>query len=108
MRTAASVLVCVLEMLGRNPNTLPPIVLLELRPPDVSIRADAFVREGDTTIYLITSNPTFQRLQRSKDFCGNRDALRKLASVLIHEEWHVRNGSDEKGAYIAQLTALIR
>jgi hypothetical protein len=108
MWTAASVLVCVLDVLGRNANTLPPIVMLEVRPPDVSLHADAFVRQGDDTIYLITSNPTFQRVQRSKDMCAHRDALRKLASILIHEEWHVRNGNDERGAYIAQLTALIR
>jgi hypothetical protein len=32
--------------------------------------------------------------------------LRKIASVLVHEEWHVRHGSDEAGAYAAQLTTL--
>jgi hypothetical protein len=26
----------------------------------------------------------------------------------MHEEWHIRNGSDESGAYYAQLTTLIR
>jgi hypothetical protein len=29
-----------------------------------------------------------------------------IASVLVHEEWHLRHGSDEQGAYLAQLTAL--
>ena len=26
--------------------------------------------------------------------------------MLVHEEWHLRNGADERGAYSAQLTAL--
>jgi hypothetical protein len=35
-------------------------------------------------------------------------AMRKLASILAHEEWHIRHGSDERGAYEQQLTTLIR
>jgi hypothetical protein len=35
------------------------------------------------------------------------NAIRKIASVLVHEEWHVRHGSDEAGAYAAQLTTLV-
>ena len=31
-----------------------------------------------------------------------------IASVLVHEEWHVRHGGDEAGAYAAQQTTLIR
>ena len=34
--------------------------------------------------------------------------MKKLASVLAHEEWHIRNGADESGAYYAQLTTLLR
>jgi hypothetical protein len=26
--------------------------------------------------------------------------------MLLHEEWHLRHGSDERGAYYAQLTGL--
>ena len=33
-------------------------------------------------------------------------AARKLASVLVHEETHVKQGADEKSAYAAQLTTL--
>jgi hypothetical protein len=29
-----------------------------------------------------------------------------VASVIVHEEWHLRHGRDERGAYVAQLTAL--
>ena len=31
----------------------------------------------------------------------------KLASVLVHEAWHFRNGRDEAGAYTAQITFLM-
>ena len=34
--------------------------------------------------------------------------MRKLASILAHEEWHIRHGSDERGAYQQQLITLIR
>ena len=33
-------------------------------------------------------------------------AARKLASVLIHEETHLKQGTDEATAYDAQLTTL--
>ena len=33
--------------------------------------------------------------------------MRKLASILAHEEWHVRHGPDEKGAYETHLITLI-
>jgi len=106
MWSAASVLVCVLDVLGRSAGTFPPIVLLDVRPPEVSSQAEAFVRSGDETIYLITVSSTFQSARRSTNKCANYDALRKLASVLVHEEWHIRHGRDERGAYAAQLTTL--
>jgi hypothetical protein len=55
--SAASVLVCVLNILGRSAETFPPIALLDVRPPDVSERAEAFVRSGDDTINLIWNDP---------------------------------------------------
>jgi hypothetical protein len=103
---AATVLVCALDLLGRSAGSFPPIAFLEVRPPDVSARADAFVRRDDDTIYLVTTAPAFQRLQRSRDRCGDLNSVRSLASVLVHEEWHVRNGPDERRAYEAQLMAL--
>ena len=36
---------------------------------------------------------------------GNRGGP-DLASVLVHEEWHVTHGGDEAGAYAAQLITL--
>jgi hypothetical protein len=104
--TAEAVLVCVLTLLGRSSASLPPIEFVAVRPADVSPRAEAFVRPGDPRIYLVTSTGYFQRAMESPYKCGDLQALRKLASVLIHEEWHIRHGSDEAGAYAAQLTTL--
>jgi hypothetical protein len=57
------------------------IVLLNSRPPEVSKHA---VRR-----------------------CGALQSLHKIASVVVHEAWHVRHPGDESGAYAAQLSALI-
>lgn len=106
MWSAAAVLVCALDLLGRSTATFPPIQMLDTRPADVSPQADGFVRTGDHTIYLLTSSAAFERLRRSGDKCGDLNAVRRIASVLVHEEWHLRNGPDERGAYEAQLMAL--
>jgi hypothetical protein len=75
--TAETVLVCALSMLPR-----------------------------DRRIHLLTTSRAFQRAMRAADRCGDPQALKKIASVVVHEEWHVRNGPDEAGAYEAQLTIL--
>src|SRR5688500_5026248 len=103
MSTAATVLVCALNLLGRSPGSLPPIVLLEARPPGVSANAEAFVRRKPDTIYLVTSTPAFRAAR-----LGDRDALKKIASIIAHEEWHVLHGSAEQPAYEMQLTTLWR
>ena len=107
MWSAATVVVCALSLLGRSPQTLPPIALVEVRPADVSPQAEGFVRRGsEDTIYLITSTSAFQSAQRARYRCGNVQAVIKVASVIVHEEWHVRHGPDERGAYSAQMMAL--
>ena len=106
MWTAETVLVCALALLPRQANGFPPIVLLDTRPADVSRNAEAFVRHGDPRIYLLTDAPSFDRARRAKHRCGELQALRKIASIIVHEEWHVRHPGDERGAYNAQLTAL--
>lgn len=100
MLTAAAVLVCALSLIGRP---MPPIELLDVRPPDVSANAEAFVRRDPDRIFLLTCTEVFRDAQLRK-----RDAVRKLASILVHEEWHVKNGADEAGAYHAQLAELLR
>jgi hypothetical protein len=104
--TAEAVLVCALTLLGRSEKSFPPITLIHTAPVDVSPQAEAYVRVNDDRIYVLTTSPTFRRLQTADDECGDLQAARKLASVLIHEEMHIRNHADEKTAYSAQLTAL--
>jgi hypothetical protein len=108
MGTAASVLACALSVLGRSEASMPPIELIDMAPPDVSSNAEAFVRRDTGTIYLITSSAVFKNAATVRDQCGYSDAMRKLASILAHEEWHVRHGPDEKAAYEQQLITLIR
>jgi hypothetical protein len=111
MTVAGFVLVCALDLLGRSADQFPPIVIVDERPPEASSRAVAFVRRGENAIYLIASATPFQTAidsNRDKAQCRNLDALRLIASMIVHEEWHLEHGSDERGAYYAQLTELQR
>ncbi len=108
MWSAATVLVCALDILGRGAATFPPITLLSEPPPDVSPLGEAFTVTGDQTIFVLTSSETFRTIQRSTNRCGTVNAVRKLASILVHEEAHVRRGSGEHEAYDAQLATLAR
>ena len=107
MWTAASVLACALSVLGRSESSMPRIELIDVAPVGVSVGAEAFVLRGTGTIYLITSSDVFHAALSRAD-CGNTVVMRKLASILAHEEWHVRHGSDEKAAYEYQLVTLLR
>jgi len=106
MWTAETVLVCALTLLHRSVASFPPIELVDIRPPYVSANADAYVPLDHPRIYLITTSPAFTRARRAIYKCGDVNAIRKIASVLVHEEWHVGHGSDEAGAYAAQLSTL--
>jgi len=107
MWTAASVLACALAVLGRSEAKMPRIELLDVAPPAVSAGAEAFVDRDTNTIYLITSSAVFQWALEARH-CSETVPIRKLASILAHEEWHVRHGPDEKSAYQHQLITLIR
>jgi hypothetical protein len=106
MWTAEIVLACALGLLGRSASSFPPIDIVSEAPADASPGVEAFVRPGSGRITVLATGAAFQVLQRSRDRCSDRMAARKLASVLVHEETHVRYGSDERRAYETQLTAL--
>jgi hypothetical protein len=108
MWTAASVLACALSVLGRSEQSMPPIELIDIAPPGVSVGAEAFVSLDSRTIYLITSSSVFQDALKERKHCSDSVIMRKLASILAHEEWHVRHGPDERAAYEQQLITLIR
>lgn len=107
MWSAEAVVVCALALLTRGAASFPPIQLVDAPPPDVSANAEAYVRSGDRTIYLVTSTAAFQRARNAVERCSDRGADRRIASVIIHEEAHLR-GADETGAYAAQLLTLTR
>lgn len=107
MWTAASALVCALTVLNRSEATFPPIEILDVAPAYVSVGTEAFVRHSTNTIYLIASSAVMRDAAgRHEHDCGDRVAVKKLASILIHEEWHLKHGADEQQAYQRQLTAL--
>ena len=108
MWTAASVLACALAVLGRSERNMPPIELIDIAPPGVSVGAEAFIQRDTGTIYLITSSSVFRTALTAHTHCTESMAMRKLASILAHEEWHVRHGPDERAAYENQLTTLLR
>ena len=106
MWSAAAILVCALSMLGRSERHFHPINLVEVAPLGASPNAEGFVTRNPDTIHIVTSSAAFREATRAGNRCGNRAAVAKVASVLVHEEWHLKNGPDERGAYSAQLTEL--
>jgi hypothetical protein len=107
MSAAEMVLVAALELLGLSANTVGPIRLVEHRPADVSPDAEAFVRRDPGTVYIITSTPLFRAALHAGRPDRDRTTFRLLASVIAHERWHLRHGSDERHAYFMQLTTLL-
>jgi hypothetical protein len=108
MPTAAAVVVCALALLGKSERNTARIELVDTVPIEASAQAEAYVRQNDKTIYLVTSSPVFRDAMASRSECGDFIALKKIASIIAHEEWHLRHGADERGAYQAQLTTLLR
>lgn len=106
MWTAEVVLLCALHMLGRSEASFPPITMIDTVPPNVSAGAEGYVRHNDTHIYLVTTSENFRDAQTSMTRCGNTNAVRKIASVLVHEEAHLRQAANERTAYETQLTTL--
>jgi hypothetical protein len=59
------------------------------------------------TLRLITSSRAFREAAALRR-CAPTTAVKKLASILAHEESHVRHGPDERRAYGARLRTLHR
>ena len=97
-----------LRLVGRHVDAHPRLFLISELPPTVSPHAEAWTlfdedRKGDR-IFVYTRSRTFRCASiQGKD---QERCLWKLASVIVHEAWHLRNGQDEVGAYQAQLIFL--
>lgn len=109
MPSAASVIICALALLGRSAQQFPPIVPVGVLPPGASVQVEGFVQRDPDVIYVVTSTPVFRAALKAgaEGKCRGREFLQKVASIIVHEEWHLLHGSDEQAAYEAQLTALL-
>jgi hypothetical protein len=108
MWTAAAALVCALGVLNRSEAKLPRIEILDEAPAFVSMGAEAFVQRNPDVIYIIASSTVVREAATARGECGDLLAVKKLASILIHEEAHLRYGDDEERAYQRQLIALVQ
>jgi hypothetical protein len=84
-------------LLGRSEATLPTIESIAKAPPGLPAAAEACTLPGERRLVLITSSWTFREARQSLTKCGETDALRYSASVIVHEDWHVNHGADEDG-----------
>ena len=107
MWSVETVLVCALALLGRSERTFPPVEFVDHAPFGVSASAQAYVHGPDARIALITSTEAFTNARRTLYPCTDVAAIREIAGVLAHEEWHVQHGPDEESAYNAQMTTLL-
>jgi hypothetical protein len=85
-----------------------PLVLTSAMPRTVSPDAEAWTVYDEhgkgERIFVYTRSRTFRCASVPR---GDQDrCLLKVASVIVHEAWHLRNGPDEIGAYEAQLIFL--
>ena len=108
MEPATSVVLCALVLLGRSIQQFPPIELLDIKPAGLSAGTEGFVQRNPDRIYLITSTPVFRAAMAAQRGgpCVGRETLQKIASIIVHEEWHLKAGGNEQSAYEAQLSAL--
>ncbi len=85
-----------------------PIVLISTLPRTVSPGAEAWTvydehGTGDR-VFVYTRSRTFRCASVPR--WDQYPCLLKIASVIVHEAWHLRHGPDEAGAYEAQLIFL--
>jgi hypothetical protein len=107
MVSAATVVVCALSLLGRSPDSTVPIRFVDTPPPGASRHIEAFVTHDPDVIYLLTTSAVFRDARQAGTPDRDLEAFRKIASIIVHEEWHLRHGPDEESAYQAQLIALM-
>jgi hypothetical protein len=88
-----------------------PIVLASV-PPDSSsegVEAWTVFREdgkGDRVVVYTESSVFICASRNTPVYVKLYICLLKLASIIVHEAWHIKNGPDEAGAYQAQLRFL--
>jgi hypothetical protein len=105
MLSAAAVVVCALGLLGRS-HAAAPIEFVTAPPTRASADAEGFLVRAPLAIVLVTSTEAFRNAAQPAWSSAHDDGCRKIASIIVHEEWHLRHGPDEEDAYAAQITTL--
>jgi hypothetical protein len=87
------------------------IVLASILPDSASPGVEAWTvfREdgkGDRVVVYTESSVFICASRNTPVHVNPYVCLLKLASIIVHEAWHFRNGPDEAGAYEAQLQFL--
>ena len=85
-----------------------PLVLTSAMPRTVSPGAEAWTVYDEhgkgERIFVYTRSSAFRCASDANPL--QRQCLMKLASIVVHEAWHLRHGPDEAEAYRAQLLFL--
>ena len=86
-----------------------PITLAATPPSSASQGIEAWTSHSadgtGTRIFLYTGSDMFRCARWP---LGMRQCRIRLASVLVHEAWHMEHGQDEEDAYEAQIAFLMR
>ena len=86
-----------------------PVALTSVLPPGASPTAEGWTVYGSDgrgeRIFLYTGSDMFRCALWPRSM---RQCLLRVASVLVHEDWHCRHGRSESGAYEAQIAFLLR
>jgi hypothetical protein len=86
-----------------------PVALASVLPHGASPTAEGwttYAADGRAErIFLYTGSDMFRCARWPLSM---RQCLLRVASVLVHEDWHVRHGRSESGAYEAQVVFLLR
>jgi hypothetical protein len=92
-----------------NPHSVGvPIVLASVPPDSASPGVEAWTvfgedAKGDRVVVYTESSVFICARRHTPVHVNPYICLLKLASIIVHEAWHFRNGPDETGAYEAQL-----
>jgi hypothetical protein len=97
-----------LDLLRWRPEDTPAIVVVDVRPDDVSVTAEGWVaRHPDgvapPTIYIAGWSELYRKSSANPQ---DVHLTIRLAGVLTHERVHLCHGPDEAAAYAAQLIVL--
>lgn len=88
---------------GDELDALPRIVVATRVPDGATTDMEGYSVPGYGAVYVGNWSDAYRAAQG-----GNAEAQMKLAGVIAHEAWHVKNGTDESGAYDAEINKLRR